>query len=373
MPEGFEGNAHPSRKHALPAEAGFGSTRKEAWSMNKCGSKKLLFFLSVCMVAVAGGSGLIYGGIAAAGGSGAAQTEEGAREPVRQIPPKGFEGFEVQKVGSRYEPVAHDYEAFRLPGTGMRFAAYTYLSPWDEETGVPTYGFLLDDGRFFYVNEEAAASGNPHYALSGSYFIVDGSAFEENSISRSMYLFRYDKHSARLLDMIGELYKDWAPSGFLSDYPGKPAYGHDLTGEGKDVPVWIITEKDHRGRPLIRLKMIRDIPLIARGPEEFECFHLYLRIVGGRLRVALDPWLYETLFDSVKEEGGPGSKPTEYYVSGFLAGKLSLARIKAELAGSKKRQWVVDILGHVKKWDWALHNRYWAPLPKMVEYKLNRG
>ena len=157
----------------------------------------------------------------------------------------------------------------------------------------------------------------------------------------------------------------------MSDYPGKPAYGHEIGTEHDDVPVWVIAEKDVHGHPLIRLKMIRDLPPTALGPYEIEAFHLYLKIVNGKLRIALDPEIYEPLFDSVKDAGGPGPRSNEYYVSGFLAGKLSLARIKAELAGNEDREWLVDSLKHVRRWDAALHERYGYPLPRIIEYKLN--
>jgi hypothetical protein len=306
--------------------------------------------------------------MAAFAGSDTAPPAESTRaKPVELIRPKV--GFVLQRVGARYEPVLHYRQAFRLPGTSMRFGSYIYLIPEDEDTGVRKYGFLRDDGRFFYVDEWVASDAEPQYALSGNYFVVGGC--EENCGSWSMYLFTYDDHSAKLVDKIEEP-GDYSPPSFAADYPGKPAYGHKLSEKSNDVPAWVITEKDRQGHPLIRLEMFRNLPPTVFGPKEFEVFHLYLKIAGGRLRVALDPDLYEPLFDSVKEEGGPDSRSTEYYVSGLLAGKLSLVRIKAELAGKKHRQWLVDSLRHVKKWDAALHYRMGHPLPRIIEYKLNR-
>ena len=287
-------------------------------------------------------------------------------EPVEQIRPKI--GFSLEKVGSHYEPVADFYEAFRLPGTSMRFGPFTYFSPMDEELGVPKWGFLRDDGRFFYLNEPFAQSGDSQYALTGSYFIVDGGA-GGSGICRTMYLFRHDRDSMRLLDMIEETYNSFSPPAFESDYPGKPDYGHKLGTGYHDVPVWVIKERDRQGHPLIRLKMVRDVPLTVLGPEEFEIFHIYLKIVQGRLRVALDPYLYEPVFESLGEAGGPDSRSTEYYVSGFLAGKVSLARIKAELACKEERLWLVHSLRNVKKWDRALHERLGEPMPRFVECK----
>ena len=104
-------------------------------------------------------------------------------------------------------------EAFRLPGTSIRFGPFTYFSPMDEELGVPKWGFLRDDGRFFYLNEPFAQSGDSQYALTGSYFIVDGGA-GGSGICRTMYLFRHDRDSMRLLDMIEETYNDFSPPPF---------------------------------------------------------------------------------------------------------------------------------------------------------------
>ena len=81
----------------------------------------------------------------------------------------------------------------------MRFGSFRYLIPEDEELGAPKFGFLRDDGRFFYVSEAAASDSNLHCALSGNYFVVDGGAGGWG-ICRSMYLFKYDKDSMRLLD-----------------------------------------------------------------------------------------------------------------------------------------------------------------------------
>jgi len=338
--------------------------------MKASGLKKLFFCLWVCLVTVAGAAALLVSGTATLAGSGTAPPEGKVQgKPTQEIRPKV--GFVLQRVADRWEPVAHNYEAFRLPGTHIRFNVYRYLIPEDEELGAPKFGFLRDDGRFFYVDEPAASPGDLQYALSGNYFVVDGGA-GGSGICRSMYLFRYDKDSMKLLDLIIEPDGGaFSPLGFMSDYPGKPAYGHELGTGHDDVPVWVISEKDRLGHPLIRLSMTRDLSLTALGPEEFEVFHVYLKIVNGRLQVALEPELYETLFNSLGEAGGPYSRSTEYYVSGFLAGKLSLASIRSELVNNRERLWLVDSLRHVRKWDAALHYRMGDPFPRIREYKLN--
>ena len=338
--------------------------------MKASGLKKLFFCLWVCLVTVASATALLVSGTATLAGSETTPPEGKVQaKPTQEIRPKV--GFVLQKVGDRWEPEPCYYEPFRLPGTHIRFGSFRYLIPEDEELGAPMFGFLRDDGKFFYFRETAASDSDLQYALSGNYFIVDGGA-GGSGICRSMYLFRYDKDSMRLLDKIEEPPGgDFSPLGFASDYPGKPAYGHELGTGHDDVPVWVVSEKDRQRHPLIRLGMARDFPSPFLGPREFEAFHIYLKIVNGRLRVALDPDLYVTIFNSLGDGGGPYSRSTEYYVSGFLAGKLSLASIKAELVNNRERLWLVDSLKHIKRWDTALHRRYGYPLPRIVEYKLS--
>ena len=332
---------------------------------------KLLLCLVVFFAAASGGAVS-----PAAGGPPPARSETpppaDAQGKAEEIRPKV--GFVLQRVGDRYGPVLHYSEAFRLPGTSMRFGPYIYLIPEDEELGVPKWGYLLDNGRFFYLNEYASSDDDPNYALSGTYFVVDGST-GGSGINRTMYLFKFTKNSMKVLDRIEEDYNAHSPPAFFSDYPGEPEHGNIPTGEDRDegVPVWIITEWDTQDHPLIKLEVGRDLPPTSLGPREFEVFHLYLKIVNDRLRVALDPDLYETIFRSLGEGGGPNSRSTEYYVSGFLAKKLSLASIKAELAGNKDRQWLLHYLRYVKQWDAGYHTRHWwDPMPRFVEYKLNR-
>ena len=219
------------------------------------------------------------------GGSDAA-VQPRPEEPAR---PKQ-EGFEMKKVGSRYEPVVHyDTSVFRLPGTQMTFAAYNYLIP-DDNLPPPKYGFLFDDGRFFYVDEAAASHGDAQYALGDGYFVVDGYAFT-SSHDRSMYLFRYGEDWVKLLDMIGDKFAAHNGYEFMSDYPGKPAYGEEITEEYKHTPVWITKERDGHGNPLIRIKLYHD-PFSydlykfytdkGISADKYEELHLYVKIVSNR-------------------------------------------------------------------------------------------
>ena len=180
--------------------------------MDASKQRRLLVCLLACFIAVSA-SPVLYG-------QGAEPPGKGGQQPVEVIHPK-VRGFALQKVGSRYEPVLQYDEAFRLPGTNMRFGCYTYFTPEDEELGVPKWGFLLDNGRFFYVNELYAYAADPQYALSGHYFVVDGGS-GGSGICRAMYLFQYDKNSAKLIDRIEESYEVYAPPAFTPTTRASP-------------------------------------------------------------------------------------------------------------------------------------------------------
>ena len=306
-------------------------------------------------------------------------------------------GFKVKKIGSRYEPaVDFDPSVFRLPGTRMTFAEYTYLPP-GEDIGAK-YGFLVDDGRLFYVDEIDASDGDAQYALVAGYFVVDGYAFTSSGHDRSMYLFRYGKDWVRLLDIIGDQFVAAHGYEFVSDYPGKPAYGEEIMVGYKHAPVWMIKERDGRGNPLIRVKLYHDPYSYdlykfyadrSIDPDKYEELHLYVKIEtpagsGGmpakagsrkraaRLQVAVDPEIYKPLFDSIKDVHEASVRPAGYYVYGFLSGQLDLSRIKAELKDNKLRQDTVDLVEDFGNWDAAAHDRSGEPVPEIVEYKLKR-
>ncbi len=90
------------------------------------------------------------------------------------------------------------------------------------------------------------------------------------------------------------------------------------------------------------------------------------------LQLALGPEIYKPLFDSVRDVRKAGVRPAAYYIHGFLAGQLDLPGIAAELTDIKGRRYIVDILKDVDKWDAAFHRHSDEPLPKIVEYKLER-
>jgi hypothetical protein len=303
--------------------------------------------------------------------------------------------FQFKKVGTRYEPEVHsDVLVFKLPGTEMTFAAYTCIPPGDDIGA--KYGFFLDDGRFFYVDEVDASDGEAQYALAGDYFVVDGYAFASTGHGRTMYLFRHGRDWVDLLDMIGDRFTAHYGFEFKSDYPGKPAYGEEITMNYEHTPVWAINERDNRGNPLIKIRLYPDPSsyelyefYTSRGidADEYEKFHLYLKIevlgngmrsktgavqVAARLQVARDPEIYRPLFDKVRNVQKDGIRPAAYYVYGLLAGQIELSLIKADLKGDKLRQGIVDMLENVDKWDEAAHYRYGEPVPQVVEYKFER-
>ena len=213
-----------------------------------------------------------------------------------------------------------------------------------------------------------------------------------------MYLFKYDKNRVSLLDMIGDEFVADHGYEFVSDYPGKPAYGEEVTEGYKHTPVWVIKERGSRGDPLIRVRLYHD-PFsydlykfytdrnIDR--DKYEEIQLYVKVEtpagsdaipakagpderAARFRVALDPEIYRPLFDSIRDVQKAGVRPAGYYVYGFLSGQLDLSHIKAELKDNNLRRDIVDMLANADNWDAAAHERSGEPLPKIVEYKSKR-
>ena len=91
--------------------------------MAKRRDNRFFFYLQVLLAAITLGPDLVYGGKAQDPGPDAAPAAPGI---AQEAPPPEVEGFEVKRVGSRYEPVARfDHLVFRLPGTRMTFAGYT--------------------------------------------------------------------------------------------------------------------------------------------------------------------------------------------------------------------------------------------------------
>jgi len=316
----------------------------------------------------------------------------GPRLSARERPhPKAPEGFEMRWVGNHCEPVVNDihrHEVFKLPGTEMTFAAYDYIIPGDL-LPEPVAGFLVDHTRFYYVDDLNAPVDDPRYGVVADYFIVQGNppGASGTGHAHSMYLFQYDKNSVRLCDAIEDPYIGRHAFGFVSDYPGKPAYGHESTTiqQTDKTPVWLIRERDTRNNPLIKVHLYQ--VFLDPGLEEFyeekgldldqyHAFDLWLKIVTPkgrrpRLQVDLDPETYGPAFESTKNVSKNGVRPAGYYVYGFLAGRLDLASIRAELADVKGRGYIVDILRNTRTWDAAFHNSS-GPFPKVIEYKLKR-
>jgi hypothetical protein len=153
----------------------------------------------------------------------------------------------------------------------------------------------------------------------------------------------------------------------------------------------VIKERDGHANPLIRIRLYQDQFsddlykfYTDRGidPGNYEEFYLYVKIAAlakagrgkgvARLQPALDPEIYKPLFDNVRDVQKAGVRPAAYYIYGLLAGRLDLPRIEAELADTKVRRYIVDMLKDVGNWDAAFHDRAGEPVPKIVEYTLKR-
>jgi len=316
----------------------------------------------------------------------------GPRLSARVRPhPKAGEGFEMRRVGNHCEPVVNDirrHEVFKLPGTDMTFATYDYIIP-KELLPEPVAGFLVDHTRFYYLDDLNAPVDDPRYGLVGDYFVVQGNPPGASGAghAHSMYLFQYGRNTVRLCDAIEDPYIGHHAFGFVSNYPGKPAYGHESTTiyRTDKTSVWLIRERDSHNNPLIRVHVYQGFldPDLEEFYEEkgldldqYHAFDLWLKIVTPRgrrprLQVALDPGIYGPAFESIKEVSKNGVRPAGYYIYGFLAGRFDLSAIEAELADIKGRGYIVDILKAAPTWDAAFHDRS-GPLPNVIEYKLRR-
>jgi hypothetical protein len=297
----------------------------------------------------------------------------------------------MRRVGTHCEPVTNDTRrsgVFKLPGTDMTFAAYDYIIPGDL-LPEPVAGFLVDHTRFYYVDDLNAPVDDPRYGLVGGYLIVQGNPPGASGVghAHSMYLFQYGKHTVKLCDAVEDPYIAHHSFQFVSDYPGKPAYGHEsrtIYGTDKS-PVWLIRDRDSHNNPLIRVHVYQGFldPDLEGFYEEkgldldqYHAFDLWLKITAPkgrrpRLQVDLAPETYGPAFESIKEVRKNGVRPAGYYIYGFLAHRLDLSAIKAELADVKGRGYIVDILKATSTWDAAFHDHS-GPLPEVIEYKLRR-
>ena len=259
------------------------------------------------------------------------------------------EGFRLIKVNSHYEPELSEKPGIIIPGTNIKAGSYKYIAANGNE--VSRLGFLIDKKSFYFVqSSEYDLGGDSNFGVYKNYLVMDSWGYGSTSgHNRLMFLFKYDKTSVKLLDIIGQAYVGLYGLDFVSAYIKETAKFGSL-GENFRL-VWMdIRDIDNDGNPEIKL-------LISMGHHFETVFELYLSIVRDKLKLNLNPEMYRPLFEREKQMAQPKIKPDAYYIYGFLSKKLELEKIKTFLKGDKDQyERVITILKNVKKWDVAFHD-----------------
>ncbi|MBI5810732.1 MAG: hypothetical protein HZB21_06055, partial [Deltaproteobacteria bacterium] len=151
-----------------------------------------------------------------------------------------------------------------LPGTKIKAGSFRYLYGFfytkrnrevEEETCKA--GLLFDDA-LYYV-ESSDVGGDTSFGVYKDYFLMDSWAYGA-SHNRTMYLFRYDKSSARLLDQIGvaALAKGvWMD--FMAAYTGHGDMKYGYLGDAHKGPMWMrLGDFDHDGNPEVEIVILRE-------------------------------------------------------------------------------------------------------------------
>ncbi|MBI5810014.1 MAG: hypothetical protein HZB21_02335 [Deltaproteobacteria bacterium] len=263
-----------------------------------------------------------------------------------------------------------------LPGAKIKAGSFTYLYDFfstkrnrEEEEETCKAGLLFDDA-LYYV-ESSDVGGDTNFGVYKDYFLMDSWAYGSVSgHNRTMFLFRYDKKSARLLDAIGEASVAHDLLDFMSDYALSHKPGYDR--EANKSPVWMdIADIDLDGRPELAIKIVRG-PYWTYYDRKFS---LFIEIRDDRLRLDLNQALYRPLFEKEREKAkGKGFKPDAYYIYGFLAKEFTLDKVKAML---KDELYVAEAKRHFKKHDAEYYDQYESVVPLLEsrdkwDYKFHR-
>jgi len=263
--------------------------------------------------------------------------------------PAYSEGFKLIKVNSHYELELSEKPGIIIPGTNIRAGSYRYIAANGNE--VSRLGFLIDDKNFYYVHSsEYDLGGDSNFGVYKNYFLMDSWGYGSTSgHNRLMFLFKYDKNSVKLLDIIGQAHVGSYGLDFMSVYIKETAKFGSL-GENFRLAWMDMRDIDNDSAPEIRL-------LISMGHRFEPVFELYLSIVRNTLKLNFNPELYRPLFEREKQRVQPKIKTDAYYIYGFLSKKLELEKIKILLKGEKDQyERVITLLKNVKKWDIAFHD-----------------
>ncbi len=270
------------------------------------------------------------------------------------------DGFKIIKVDSHYEPEFRD-GPIALPGTNITAGSFPYYDAKSLNIG-DKLGFWINDTTLFYVQSETwigeyDIGGEINYGIYKNYFVADSWSYGAGH-NRMMFLFKYDKDSVQLLDVIGQAYVNRYGMDFLSEYdksapcdvyrcPPRPMIVKDVDGDGN---------------PEIKLLIV---------PKHY---WIYLEIVNDRMQVNFNPALYQPLFEHAKQKPyKPRIRPFDYYLYGFLAKQLSLEEIRNKLKAdkSKKYEWLLALIENYREWNIAFHDIQ-RNKPELIKYEPTR-
>lgn len=253
------------------------------------------------------------------------------------------EGFKLGKVGARYEPELRVEPVIMLPQTDINAGIYQY--ELDDGSGSGMVGFLNGE-EFNFV--DAPVSGDVVYAISSPYFLLDATT---GGTSRNglLFLFKFDKAGVKFLDVIGTgaatYFNGWYVEIMFNSYQHQHGQMWKYPALGK------IEDTNHDG--------ILEIEVLASTALHFdESFVLHFDIARDKLRLNLNPILYNSLFMSEKQKfASTGRKSDAFYIYGFLTKNLDLKTIKIALKNNHKRKWIINFLNDMDRWDAAFHDQ----------------
>ena len=272
------------------------------------------------------------------------------------------EGFKLIKANSHYEPELVVKPAITLPGTNIKAGSYIYVLSNGMEIG--RLGFLISNEKLFFVqsSEYNLIAPDFNYGIYNGCLVMDASGYASTSgNNRLMFLFKYDKDSVQMLDVIGKAYIGLYGIDFIS-----------VSDRQKDCitncpPGRIIIEDiDHNSNPEIKL-------IISMGsrfkPLDFE---LYLEIFNNRFQPNFSSALYKPLFERERQKIQTERRSDAYFIYGFLSENLALREIKLMLKTEKEQcKRIITLLESLKKWDTAFHEVNGEKFI-LEQYNLNR-
>lgn len=268
------------------------------------------------------------------------------------------DGFELKQTKSGYELIPLE-AIIALPGTNMKAGNFRYIYD-DPLMGFGSKAGILVGGKtLYYVQSNGLwkgvfdATGDGNFGIYAPYLVMDSWCCASTSgHNRVMFLFRYDKGTVTLLDVL-------TAHGF--DFMSVADRERKINDDGK--PFWTkVKDLDNDGRPEIKLRVL------ALG-----YFFLYLEIRDEQLKVDFNPALYLPLFKREEKIMGKKGRTRAYYIYGFLAKKFNIEELK-KIFKNKDKERYGPIIGHLEnidRWDAKFHE-YHNDKPVLKKYKIKR-